>query len=142
MSKLSALVVAVSIALTASASAFAADAPITLRVDAGNVMASQGGEFATAQTGKALSVGERLMIVENSAATVLYDSGCSKTYDVPGVYAVPADCVPVAVAGGAAGTDWAAAGAITGGVLVGAAILANMDQKDYVPPPPAPPVSP
>ena len=129
MSKLSSLVIAVSLALTASASAFAADAPITLRVDAGNVMASDGGEFASAQTGKALSVGERLMIVENSAATVLYDSGCSKTYDVP---------VAALVNGG---TNWAAAGAITGGVVVGAAILANMEQTDFVPPPPAPPVS-
>ena len=62
---------------------------------------------------------------EGSAATVLYDNDCRREYTVPGVYVVEGTCRMAAVV---AGTDWASAAKIAGGVAIGAAILANMDE--------------
>lgn len=130
MTKFASLLVAASFALTASVAASAAEeATATLRVDRGNVMASQGGEFATAQTGQALVAGERLMVSEDSAATVAYGNDCTRTYTAPGVYVVEKDCKK------AVAVDWAGAAKIVGGSAVGIAILANMEETD------APPVS-
>ena len=128
MTKFVVLLATASFALSAAATA-AEQAP-TLRVDRGNVMASQGEEFATAQSGQSLVPGSRLMLAEDSAATVTYANDCSRRYTAPGVYVVEADCQK-----GAAGTDWAGAAKIVTGVAVGAALLENMEQVD------APPVS-
>ena len=133
MTRLTTLFVAASLALSAAATASAQDASATLRVDRGTIMTSQGGEFANAQTGQALVPGSRLMVTEQSAATVTYAKGCTRSYTAPGVYVVEANCNKAA---GATGTDWAGAAKITGGVLVTAALLHNMDQADYVAPPP------
>lgn len=126
MSKFASLMVAASFALTASAAASAADGEITLRVERGSIMTSQGGEFASAQSGKVLFNGERLMVTEGSAATVFYDEDCKREYSVPGVYVIEPECKRGAVA--ATGTDWASAAMIAAGVGVGAAILDNMDK--------------
>lgn len=128
MTKFASLFVAASIAFAASAAASAAEeATATLRVDRGNVMTSQGGDFATAQTGQALVVGERLMVSEESAATVAYGDDCTRTYTAPGVYVVEKDCQK-------AGVDWAGAAKIVGGVAVGVVLLDNMEQIDAPPP--------
>ena len=132
MIKFTVLVVATSLALAVSSAAIAADQPTaSLRVDRGSVMVSQGGEFATASSGQALVVGERLMVSENSTATVIYDNDCKREYNAPGVYVIDATCVKAA----AVGTDWAGAAKVAGGVAVGAALLNGMEQTD------APPVS-
>lgn len=131
MTKFASLIIAASFALTASAAASAADGDVTLRVDRGGVMTSQGGEFASAQTGKSLVEGDRLMVTEGSTATLFYDNDCKREYTVPGVYVVEGSCRMAAVD---AGTDWASAAMIAGGVAIGAAILANMDET-------SPPVS-
>ena len=133
MSKFVSLVAAATFALTASAVASAAD-NTTLRVDSGSVMTSQGGEFAAAQSGQTVVDGERLMVTEGSAATVLSDE-CRKEYTKPGVYVIGCDRNVAAYGGsgsnsGAAGTNWAAAGMIAAGVAVGAAALANMDEVE------------
>ena len=143
MTKLASLMIAASLALTASAAASAADGDITLRVERGSIMTSQGGEFASAQSGKVLFEGERMMVTEGAAATVFYDEDCKREYSAPGVYVIERDCKRGAVV--ATGTNWRAAGMITGGVLVGAAILENMDKSPgqypaapVVPPAPLP----
>ncbi len=131
MTRFTTLFIAASFALSTAATASAQDTGATLRVDQGTIMTSQGGEFANAQSGQVLVVGSRLMVTEQSAATVTYSKGCTRTYSAPGVYVVQADCTK----GAAAGTDWAGAAKIAGGVVVTAAILHNMDQVDYVAPP-------
>ena len=124
MTKFASLIIAVSFALAASATASAADGDVTLRVDRGSVMTSQGGEFVSAQTGKVFVEGERLMVNEGSAATVLYDNDCRREYNTPGIYVIGGNCTAAAVTG----TDWPSAAKIAGGVAIGAAILANMDE--------------
>ena len=132
MTKFTALFAATSLALVVSADAFAAeDATATLRVDRGSVMASRGGEFATATSGQVLVVGERLMVAENSTATLTYDDDCTREYSAPGVYVIEATCVKAA----AMAVDWAGAAKIVGGVAVGAALLNNIEDIE------APPVS-
>ena len=126
MNKFASLIIAVSFALAASATASAADGDVTLRVDRGSVMTSQGGEFVSAQTGKVFVEGERLMVNEGSAATVFYDNGCRREYNTPGIYVIGGNCTAAAVTG--TGTDWPSAAKIAGGVAIGAAILANMDE--------------
>ncbi|NDK38728.1 hypothetical protein DT603_07725 [Pseudoxanthomonas gei] len=131
MTRFTTLFLAASFALTAAATASAQDTSATLRVDQGTIMASEGGSFATAQTGQALVAGSRLMVAEQSAATVTYAKGCTRTYTAPGVYVVEANCTKAVVAG----TDWASAAKIAGGVVITAALLENMDKVDFVPPP-------
>ena len=145
MTKLASLLIA-SLALTASANALAADADATLLVDRGSVMTSQGGEFATAQSGQLLATGDRLMVTEGSAATVVYANDCRREYATPGVYVIEEDCQLVAAAmrsgangatgAGVAGVDWPAVGMVAAGVAVGAGLLSQMDEVDA--PPPAP----
>ena len=138
MSKLASLMIAASLALTASAAASAADGDITLRVERGGIMTSQGGEFASAQSGKMLVEGERLMVTEGSAATVFYSNNCTREYNAPGVYVIERDCKRGAVV--ARNTDWAGAGMVAAGVVVGAALLENMDKAPgQYPAPPVPP---
>lgn len=133
MTKLASLIIAASVALTASATASAADPAAILSVDSGSIMTSEGGEFTSARTGAALVEGERLMVTEGASATVRYPNGCVREYTVPGVYVVQATCSMAA--GTATGTDWGSVAVVAGGVAVGAALLENMDQVD------APPIS-
>lgn len=79
-----ALVVAAACALLAPA-ALAREEPavseqIVLRIDQGNVMISQGGEFVTAESGQVLNLGDRVMVSEYSAATVFFDSAAPPTH--------------------------------------------------------------
>lgn len=133
MTKFVSLLVAASLALTASAAASAQDGTATLRVDRGNVMTSQGGDFAPAQSGQALASGERLMVSEGSAATVTYGNDCSRSYTTPGVYTVEKDCKKSAVADDDM-TNWTMVGAIGLGAAVLAASVSGDDED-------APPVS-
>lgn len=132
MPKFTTLCIAASLALATPLLASAAeDASVTLRVDRGSVMASQGGEFVSAHSGQLLVAGERLMVSEGAIATLTYDDNCTREYSAPGVYVIEASCVKAAVLG----TDWAGAAKVAAGVAVGAALLHGMEQTD------APPVS-
>lgn len=135
MNKLTALLAATTMTFICLP-AIAQETPPTLRVDRGSVMTSDGGEFAAAQSGKVLVEGERVMVTEGAAASVVYDTGCVREYTAPGVYAVQPVCVPSATATGEAAIDWGAAGLITAGVAIGAAVLASMDDVAAPPPPP------
>lgn len=105
-----------------SAPAFAQDTNITLRVDSGSAMASTGGEYMSANTGKPLVAGEKLMVNAGSSITVVYENGCSRTYDAPGVYEVSSQCTK----GGWTNGDHANgmnAAIIIGTGVIGAALL-------------------
>jgi len=134
MIKFASLFVAVSLAMAAPVTASAQEAVnATLRVENGNVMTSQGGEFATAQSGQVVATGNRLMVAENSAATVIFSATCQRQYTSPGVYTIQRVCEPGVAR---VGTDWVSAGKIALGVGVGAAILANMEESGGPPPQP------
>ena len=131
MNKLAASLFAASVMF--SAPAFAQDSSITLRVDSGTVMASNGGEFASANTGKPLAPGEKIMINAGSSATAVFGNGCTVEFNAPGVYAVPGECQKVAWGGGGGGSNGMTAAIIIGtGVVVGA-LLNNEDNVDVGP---------
>lgn len=99
MNKFGSILIAATLAAGASVPAFAQDpAPeqnvVTVQVDRGTIMASDGGEFATTNTGARLETGQRFMVTEGSSVTMLYDNNCKRKYDTPGVYPVEAKCVP------------------------------------------------
>lgn len=107
--------------------ALAQDSGAILQIERGSAMTSSGGEFVTVNSGASVSSGQRLMLPENSAVTLVYGNGCNRRYTAPGVYVIEPACVAGTVADGP--VDWRSAGIITGGVLIGAAILANMDEN-------------
>ncbi len=98
--------------------AFAQQTIGTLTVNSGTVMTSEGGEFASASTGSSIQAGERLMVSENSSASVTFTNGAVVNYTAPGVYTItmPVAGGPVASAGGAST-------AATVGIVLGAAVL-------------------
>lgn len=112
-----------SLALCAAATASAQEGGVTLRVDRGTVMTSQGGEFASARSGQSVVAGERLMITEGATATLTYPKGCARQFSAPGVYVISAACPTTTQ-----GTDWAGAAKIVAGGVVMAAVLHDMDQ--------------
>lgn len=72
----------------------------TLQVGGGVIMVSnQGSPFASGQSNDALYSGERLMVSQNSSATVVYNDGCQQTYSHPGVYTISATCLAGAQTG-------------------------------------------
>ncbi|NDK38727.1 hypothetical protein DT603_07720 [Pseudoxanthomonas gei] len=92
MTKSVSLFATIAFALGLSAAASAAKAPVTLSVQNGVVMTSQGGDFAAAQDGQVLTAGDRVMITEKASAVVRYPGGCARQYSAPGVYVVEEDC--------------------------------------------------
>lgn len=142
--------------LLAAAIAVAAFSPVhaqegeaaTLQVNRGSVMVSQqGGEFASVSEAVPLQADSRIMLAEDSAGTVVYDSGCRLRLEDPGVHAVPAEetCNAMAAADTAVGTgtragitDMDGTLLLLGGTVAVAAILANMDGDDPAPPPVSP----
>lgn len=127
-------------ALAAIAPAHAQDAPPTLRVDSGSVMTSQGGEFVSAASGAQVTPGTRVMLADNSSASLVYANGCTASISAAGVHAVPAVCQVGASqsavgAGTAAGVDLASAGWLFLGTAAVAAGLSQMDDGDPLPPP-------
>jgi hypothetical protein len=108
-----------------SSPAVAQNSNITLRVDSGSIMTSNGGEYASANTGAPLTVGEKVMVNAGSSATLIYDSGCSVSYNAPGVYNVPSECHKAAWASTGHSNGMNAA-IIAGTALVGAVIINSM----------------
>jgi len=132
---------AAALAATAFSAAHTNDNPVTVRVDSGSVMASQGGEFVTAASGTQLAPGSRIMLAENSSASLVYASGCTQAISAAGVHAVPAMCQATGSqaavgAATAAGVDWGSAGLLFLGTAAVAAGLSQMGDGDPLPPPP------
>ncbi len=130
MTKFAAILLAASAAFAAPA--FAQDSSITLRVDSGTVMSSTGGEYASANTGKPLAVGEKLMINAGSSATAVYEGGCTVEFKDAGVYEVPGECKKAAWANSGSGNGMNAA-IIVGAGVIGAALLNSEDSVDVAP---------
>ena len=95
-------------------------------------MASTGGEFASANTGKPLEVGEKLMINAGSSATAVFENGCTVEFNAPGVYAVPGECRKVAWANSGSGGGMGAA-IIVGTAVIAGALLNSEDKTDVGP---------
>lgn len=97
-----------------------------VETNGGVIMISDGGEFATARTDQRVHSKARLMVSEESAATVVYDDGCEQKYDKAGVYEISATCVlPVALVGGGPSNALLISGAVVGGAILGALIEHN-----------------
>lgn len=96
-----------------------------VETDGGVIMISDPGEFATAAPDQRVHKKARLMVSEESSATVVYDDGCKQKYDKPGVYEISATCVlPIALSSGPS------KGLIIGGVILGsAAVYAIIDNN-------------
>ncbi len=100
----------------------------TLQLDKGVVMTSTGGEYASGTQGQELHSGERLMVTQDGAATVVYNDHCKRTYDKPGVYKIEDDCkAAVWITGGEA------AAAIVGGVVAVGVVAHNIHDKNKQP---------
>ena len=113
-------------AAAVSAPAFAQDTTATLRVDNGSAMASDGGQFETANTGRALDAGDKVMVNPDSKVTLVYGNDCTMVLDAPGVYTVPGACSRAAWA--RTGSPGKSALVIVGAGLIGAAVLESMDK--------------
>lgn len=138
--------VRISIAVLAASLAFvsagaAAQEPvaaeqIVLRVEQGQVMTSQGGEFVPAETGTVLQPGDRIMVTEGSGASVFYDDACVGDYSQPGVHTIARRC-DAPVASSASGISPAATvGLVAVGVAVAAAAIGGGGGSDNDPSPP------
>ena len=131
MNKLAPALIAALAAL--SAPAFAQDAAdATLRLDQGSVMVSDdGGQFESANTGRALDAGDKVMVNPDSKVTLQYGNGCTMVLTTPGVYNVPATCSRAAWA--RTGNPVPAGLIIAGAAVLAAAALENMDKEPVGP---------
>lgn len=134
MKTLAILLMASGLALAGSAAAQSQE-NITLRVNSGSVMVSSGGEFVSAQSGQAVSQGQRMSVSADSHAQVVYDRGTTDTRDdcviefkQAGVYEVPGDCKP-------AGAWQAGNDGVSRWILIGTAVAAGamINSGDDVP---------
>lgn len=127
MTKFTAVLIAASVAFAAPA--FAQDQNVTLQIDSGSVMASTGGDYASASNGQALASGQKVMVNEGSSATLVYGNGCKMQLSQPGVYTVPSECNAVATnnGGGSSGTNTAI---IVGTAAVAGALIDNEDNHE------------
>lgn len=91
----------------------------TLDIAGGVIMLSVNKKpFETARQSEPVAEGERMMVTEDSAVTVVYNDGCRQKYDKPGVYVIPDGCELAAAVLPSSNNFWP----IVGGALVGAAI--------------------
>lgn len=127
MTKFAAVLIAASVAFAAPA--FAQDQNVTLQIDSGSVMASTGGDYASASNGQTLASGQKIMVNEASSATLLYGNGCKMQLSQPGVYTVPSECNAVAMnnGGSSSGTNTAI---IVGTAAVAGALIDNEDNHE------------
>ena len=128
MKTLAIILAASSLALAGAASAQSQE-HVTLRIKAGSAMVSNGGDFADAQSGQAVSPGDKLSINVDTDAQAVYDRGTAATSDdciiefkgKPGVYVVPNECKAAgAWVAGANGVNLWTVGAVA--VLLGATL--------------------
>jgi len=106
-----------------------------LQVDSGVIMTSRdNAAFVSAVTNDPLFDNQRLMVSEDSSATVIYNDGCRETYDKPGVYELDATCTPALVSssGGMSPGLTAAVGAA--GVVLAAYLVDRNNDDDETPP--------
>lgn len=109
---------------------------IVLETKIGSVMTSTGGTYESVAAGKQLVTGESMMLTDGAKATVVYyydngDRKCVENYAGPNTYVIDDSCKKAAwMTNGSPGKS---ALIIVGAGLIGAAVLASMDD---VPPGP------
>ena len=109
---------------------------IVLETKVGSVMTSTGGDYQSAAPGKQLVEGESMMLNDGAKATVVYyydngDRKCVEHYAGPNTYIIDDSCTKAAwIPNDSPGKS---AFVIVGAGVIGAAILASMDD---VPPGP------
>jgi len=109
---------------------------IVLETKFGSVMTSTGGAYESVAVGKQLVTGESMMLTDGAKATVVYyydngDRKCVEHYAGPNTYAIDDSCKKATwLPNGSPGKS---AFIIVGAGLIGAAVLASMDD---VPPGP------
>ena len=111
-----------------AAPAFAQEGPTTLRVDSGTVMTSNGGEYQSANTGRPLAAGDKVMVNAGGSATLVYGNGCTMKLEQAGVYTVPATCS--AATWTSSTSNGMSAFIIAGAALLGAAAVENAGDND------------
>lgn len=104
-----------------------------VQTNGGVIMISEGGEFQTALPDQRVKAKARLMVSEESSATVVFDDGCDQKYDEPGVYEISETCVlPIALGGSSKG--WIITGAVVGAAILVAVVDDDDDDDDDRPP--------
>ena len=110
------------------------DTVAKVETDGGVIMISDGGEFQTAAPDQRVKAKARLMVSEDSSATVVYDDGCDQKYDEPGVYEISSTCVPaILLSSGGVSKGWIIAGAIVGAAIL-VAVVDDDNDTDSRPP--------
>lgn len=101
-----------------------------VETDGGVIMISEEQEeFETAVPDQRVKAKTRLMVSEDSSATVVYDNGCDRKYDEPGIYEISSSCVlPFLLGSSALQTSVAV---VAGGVI---SQLITRDDGDCRPP--------
>lgn len=90
-----------------------------IQTNGGVIMISEEGEqFQTALPDQRVKAKARLMVSEESSATVVYDDGCDQKYEKPGVYEISGTCVLPFLASGGSAKGWIVAGVIGAAILV------------------------
>lgn len=141
--RISIAVLAASLAFASAGAAAqepAAAEQIVLRVEQGQVMTSQGGEFVPAQTGTVLQPGDRIMVTEGGGASVFYDDACVGDYSQPGVHVIARRC-DAPVGRNASTSGGLSTGATVGLVAAGVAVVAVAAGGGGSDDNPSPPVS-
>lgn len=132
MTKFATALLVASVAFAAPAFAQQQNDSIVLHIDTGSAMTSTGGDYATASSGQAVVVGEKVMVNAGSSAVAIFKNGCRVEFRQPGVYTVPAECRAAGWAnnGGASGSN---ALIITGAAVLGAAVLGSSHNEPVGP---------
>jgi hypothetical protein len=107
-----------------------------VRTDGGVIMIKDDGEFQTAVPRQRVNAKSKLMVSNESAATVVYDDGCRQKYDKPGIYDISEKCVlPVAAAAASHGAlvKTAVIGVIAYGAYRAYDILNDNDDDNNTP---------
>ncbi|HET9032245.1 MAG TPA: hypothetical protein VFN25_04995 [Dokdonella sp.] len=113
------------------------DTVAKVETDGGVIMISDQGEFQTALPDQRVRSKAKLMVSNESSATVVYDNGCRQKYDDPGIYEISATCVlPYLASGSSSGVTkgWIVAGVLLGGAAV-AAVIDHNGEGTSAPPP-------
>ena len=79
---------ATTLLLAMAAPAMAQDATGTLRIN-GNIMISSGGDFVSARDGQPVVAGQRILVGDDSSATVEFASDCKRSFSSAGIHVIP-----------------------------------------------------
>ena len=105
-----------------------------LKVDAGEVKVSDGGDFLAGATGQPLVEGYRVMLPAEAQARLVYDDQCVVALKQPGVYVVERECKKLAALAPTSNTGLVIGGVVAGALLIGAA-AGGGGGSDSPPPP-------